>query len=548
MIRRILKKLLVFLKNFSWLVSALLLWASFPPMGEKLDSFFALAPMIFLSRQGDAKKSAIVWGVNGLAFWIATLAWMVAIVKNGGPWPLVVLGWFALSLYLSLYFASFGWLNAKLWRWVRLGGYYRRLLAILFAEPILWAGLEIVRANFGGGFAWNQLGIPAINAGFSAPARIGGVALVSALVFLVNGTFASIAERVVAPLFKGRFQVNVPRAVRSIETILPVLLIWLIFSISNPKLSARSNEAKTITIAMIQRNFPCTFKSQEENPIKVYEKLIDEIAMWRPDLVMMSESAMSEFGDVNSQNAQYFADYCAMRANAASILAGGSRVDREDNLYNSAALYISKRAMQEGASSRKRDIDSLQIYDKVHLVPFGEFIPLDKTFPWLKRFAPVGSCSSGVEKVLTLPDGTNFGCGICYEDTDSGLIRRVRLDGAKFFAFITNDSWFSESVEAQQHAWQAVARAVETGVPIVRVGNSGVTGVVLPEGEISWLSDEKGNPIVDKQATMVTRLTLGTYAMPAYVKLGDAPLSWAFAILMLIMLATKLSGFIQFRN
>ena len=122
------------------------------------------------------------------------------------------------------------------------------------------------------------------------------------------------------------------------------------------------------------------------------------------------------------------------------------------------------------------------------------------------------------------------------------------MDGAKFFAFITNDSWFSESVEAQQHAWQAVARAVETGVPIVRVGNSGVTGVVLPEGEISWLSDEKGNPIVDKQATMVTRLTLGTYAMPAYVKLGDAPLSWAFAILMLIMLATKLSGFIQFRN
>ena len=145
-----------FVKVF-WLLPGFLLWASFPPMGEMVDSLFALAPLLWLSRNRDAKTSFRRWFLNGFLFWFATLSWMPAIVKNGGPWPLVVLGWGALSAYCALYFGAFGWLSAKVWSWAKDEGtawrkpprhpYARRLFAILVAEPVLWCGLELVRSR-----------------------------------------------------------------------------------------------------------------------------------------------------------------------------------------------------------------------------------------------------------------------------------------------------------------------------------------------------------------------------------------------------------------
>jgi apolipoprotein N-acyltransferase len=75
--------------------------------------------------------------------------------------------------------------------------------------------------------------------------------------------------------------------------------------------------------------------------------------------------------------------------------------------------------------------------------------------------------------------------------------------GADMIVLITNDSWFSNSAEAEAHASQAVLRAIETGLPVVRVGNSGVTGVVRPDGTANWLSDSSGRLIVDERGVMV---------------------------------------------
>ena len=178
-----------------WLMPGFLLWASFPPMGEKTDVVFALAPLVWLSRRADVKTSMRRWFANGFLFWFATLSWMPAIVKNGGPWPLVALGWAALSAYCALYFAAYGWLSAGFWAFAKTRGYAVRLATIFVAEPVLWCGLELLRSRLFGGFAWNQLGVAAVNAGFGSPAAFGGVYLCSATVFLINGAIASIAER-----------------------------------------------------------------------------------------------------------------------------------------------------------------------------------------------------------------------------------------------------------------------------------------------------------------------------------------------------------------
>ena len=251
MIRNLLKKLTFFF----WLAPGFLLWASFPPMGECKDAYLALAPLLWLVRQGDVKKSVVRWFLNGFLFWFATLAWMPAIVKNGGPWPLVVLGWGVLATYCALYFAAFGYLATKVWSWVRTRGYGWRLAALVIAEPVLWAGLEIVRARLFGGFAWNQLGVVAVNMGFGAPAQFGGVFLLSAVVILVNGTLASIAERMLGPFLAARrpsvkFASDdiegyaaehagketsatpaVPSWMRSVETVLPFLLVFALYKV-----------------------------------------------------------------------------------------------------------------------------------------------------------------------------------------------------------------------------------------------------------------------------------------------------------------------------
>ncbi|MBR2838172.1 MAG: apolipoprotein N-acyltransferase [Kiritimatiellae bacterium] len=523
MISDLLRRLL----PFAWFLPGFLLWAAFPPMGEKTDVLFALAPLMWLSRRGDARESAKRWFQGGAFYWVATLSWMPAIVKNGGPWPLVALGWFALAAYCAAYFAAYGFLAAKVWGWTRGGGYGRRLFAVLVAEPVLWCGLEIVRSRLLGGFAWNQLGVVPANGGFGAPAAIGGVYLLSAAVVLVNGTVAGVAERVMrqAPRLAG------------VETLLSLAAVfgmyWASSFVAPP--SVRGGEAGRLKVALVQRNFPCVFKGREDSPYETYGRLLQSAEALKPDLVVLPESALCEFGPADQQGALRFAGWVREKTGAA-LLAGGTRFS-DGREYNSAALYAA-----DGA---------IRVYDKVHLVPFGEFIPGDKWITPLQKLAPVGSCTPGELKTLALVpgfDGASLGVAICFEDTDSAQMRRLANMGAGLLVFITNDSWFSNSVEAEQHAWQATARAIETGLDVVRVGNNGVTGTISPDGRASWLAGPDGRPLVDRQGSMVDRVALlpalgenggwRGYTTP-YAALGDIPLFATFALLMLAMILVK---------
>ena len=541
-----------FLK-IAWFLPGFLLWAAYPPMGERMDCLFALAPLMWLSRREvSAGIVAKRWFQGGIAYWIATLSWMPAIVKNGGPWPLVVLGWFALAAYCAAYFAAYGFLSAKIWAWARRGGYVFRLVSIVLLEPILWCGLELVRSRFLGGFAWNQLGVVPVNSGFGAPAAIGGVYLCSAVVVLINGTIAGIVERMWKPERSGF--ANLKR-LGSLETLLAFGAVWGIYScasLTSGQETASPFSGKQLRVAMVQRNFPCVFKQQEEKPVEVYERLLGNVAALRPDLVVLPESAMCEFGAVDQQGAVRFAEWVSEKTGGAALLAGGTRY-AEGLTYNSAALY------QLPATNCQ-----LSVYDKVHLVPFGEFIPGDKLFPALQKLAPVGSCTPGELKLLPLSTSTSnldldLGVAICFEDTDSAQMRELAKMGAGMLFFITNDSWFSNSIEAEQHAWQAVARAVETGLPVVRVGNSGVTGTILPDGKTSWLVGSNGRPLVDHEGTMLDKIeVLGAgclvsgaekdahqapsakrQAPTPYVLCGDIPLATLFALLILSMILVK---------
>ena len=527
------------LARLFWLLPGFLLWASFPPMAEKADCVFALAPLLWLARNRDSKTNFRLWFLNGFVFWFATLSWMPAIVKNGGPWPLVVLGWGALSAYCALYFGAFGWLSSKVWAWVKDEGtawrkpprfpYARRLFAILVAEPLLWCGLELLRSRLFGGFSWNHLGLPLVNANLGSPAALGGVYLVSAVVILINGTIAGIAERIMKRTTRWA----------SLETLIPFLLIWGLYALEGS--TARRMEIfnkEDCTVALVQRNFPCVFKQAErEDPIAVYSNLLAHVVYTRPYLVVLSESALSEFGAADSPRSLAFANWVAKSTGAREVIAGGGRF-ADGKEYNSALLYSNGSTIPNSQLTTHNS--QLAFYDKVHLVPFGEFIPGDKWITALQKLAPVGSCTPGELKLLG-----DYGVAICYEDTDSAQMRALLHKGARALVFITNDSWFSDSIEAEQHSWQAVARAVETGLPVIRVGNSGVTGTIDPHGRASWLSNADGRPLVDARGTMcdmVTKLSPPSPTMSPvtfYGMLGDIPLAVSFALLIVSMVLVK---------
>ena len=500
-------------------LSAALLVAAYPPFGETASIAVALAPLLAVARLSSPKKAAWTWFGGGFAFWFATLAWMPAICKNDGPWPLVVLGWLGLAALCAGYFALFGWLNARAWhRFGRWG---------LAFEPILWSGVEWLRGWLFTGFAWNYLGTALVPIpDFLAPARVGGVYLVSALVVLVNGVFATLACRVVAQMRR-----EVPegrRWVRSLETAVPLAAVLLVAWATHP--SPDVTHSVPVRVALVQRNAPCVFRAgrERQNPVEAFGRLQEAAAAARPDLVVWGESAMSEFGRLASDRARSAAKYFSHQTGGAVLLAGGD-YDEQTNgavrVYNCAGLYVPSG-----------DSMTLQVCAKQHLVPFGEYIPFDKWIPVLQRLSPIGvSLHPGEAKVLEVPvrDGGNVvkvAPLVCFEDTLPSLARRGAQLGAQAIVLITNDSWFSGSWEAEQHAWQSVSRAVETGLPVVRVGNSGVTGVIEASGRARWLTDGAGRPLVDAPGCQLETVLVRTAPRPTpYVRFGDWPLLVLFA-------------------
>ena len=511
MITKILRKL----RHLARFLPAFLLWGSFPPVGESMDVFFALALLMWYARTHSPKKSFRFAFMNGFLFWIATLSWMPAIIKNGGPWPLVVLGLGALSAYCALFIGAFGFLSSLAWRQARGRGYGWRLLILVVVEPILWTGLELLRSRAFGGFSWNQVGVALANSGLCAPAAVGGVYLLGIVVVLVNGTIASIIERVYRPE-----TLSVPKWVRPVETFIPFLVVFGIYSVSGNFAKEPPEEGRHLRFALVQRNFPCVFKENSENPIAAYDRLFETVSHTRPDVVVLSESALAEFGaSVDSPASRRFAAHAMRKTGAKGVIAGGSRTE-DGKTYNSAALYV------DGAGG---EAELAGVYDKVHLMPFGEYIPFDKTFKCLQSLAPVGSCHAGEPKLLDF-GGTKIAVAICYEDTDSALVSRFAEMGADVLVFMTNDSWFSESNEALAHSWQATARAVETGLPVVRVGNSGVTASITPDGKVQTLSGKEGFPLVDAPGCFSVSVFAKRRSRTPYVRFGDVPLAVAFAL------------------
>lgn len=535
-------------------LSGILLWTAFPPASQADSAWMALVPIMLVVRR-YAPRAAAGWAwLAGLVFWMATLSWFPAIIKNGGPWPLVLLGQLGLAAWCAAFMAAYAFASSRVWRWAGRAPGWRRVCAVLVADPLIWAGSELARGWLFSGFAWNFLGVSQVgNLPLIQAASVTGVYGVSALVVAVNGAVASIVERAAAP-FAARLTVPVSgapasrpgwggRLLLSAESMLPVALAVFCWYWGMQRIQhARRLDAHAAVwrVALVQPNSPCVFTLDDGSVRSQQELLVSQTRLAgaaRPDLVVWPETAVLGSVPYEPDTLRVIREGAA--AASAPLLTGALELERTTVspaapqglfYYNAAWLYSATG-------------ETLGRYRKHHLVPFGEYIPLDKRLPALQRLAPTGvSCTPGrapgVLHVVRAGGGTlALGPLICFEDTVPALSRAAVRAGARLLVLMTNDAWFNGSVEPLQHLDQSIFRAVENGVPLVRSANSGVTCAVDAVGRVKRL--ESNGTATDFDGFLVTQVAVADTPLAApYTRWGDSLLGLPGAALLLALLAT----------
>jgi apolipoprotein N-acyltransferase len=158
----------------------------------------------------------------------------------------------------------------------------------------------------------------------------------------------------------------------------------------------------------------------------------------------------------------------------------------------------------------------LSIYNKMHLVPYGEYVPLRRTLPFIKKLtAGIGDFVTGREPVIMETPSFKIGSLICYEIIFPGLVRKFTDKGANILVTITNDAWFGRTSAPYQHFSMAVFRAIENRVPVIRAANTGISGFIDSKGRIRRSSD------IFVKEVLTEDVTIGGPSKSFYSKYGD---------------------------
>jgi apolipoprotein N-acyltransferase len=445
--------------------SGLLCAIAFPPWDAGPIAFVGLVPLFLALEETTPRQAAWLGYAAGLSFYLATIWWVINTMTTYGRMPLA-LSLVALLLLcgiLAAYAAAFAWLLVAGRRWLRFPGWIEPLFA-----AGLWVALEFLRTYLFSGFPWALLGYsqyrqPTVRLLASAV----GVYGISALLVLVNATLAGLLVLYVTP----REQRDGWRA-----ALLPAGLATLavLATVGYARVLWRDpTGGAAVRVGLLQGNIDQSLKwdrSYQRATLGIYERLVRRIAAEKPALIVWPETAIPFF--LRREPELSARVYRLVGETGIPMLVGSPDVGDDGRLHNTAFLL-------------GRDGQIRGRYDKRHLVPFGEYVPLHQIFFFLdKLVVGIGDFGRGRTATVFSPDGARFSVMICYEVIFPGEVREFVRDGAEFLVNITNDAWFGRSGAPSQHLAMAAMRAVENGTYLVRAANTGISAVIAPTGEI----------------------------------------------------------------
>ena len=440
------------------IISAILLILAFPNFNLSYFAFVGFVPLFLVIRSKKPKQAFWISYLCGFLFYLGTLYWL---------YHVTIFGLIIVCLYLALYFGIFGLLFNRLVfftlhpcpvpersKWFGASPLTGLLIAII------WIMLEYLQAHLFTGFGWALLGYSQYkNLALIQIADFSGVYGVSFVIMMVNvGIYR---------FFKGSFK----------EIVIAVLVLAAAIGYGARGEDERG-KGKEITVSIVQANIPQEMKwdpAAEDEILERYANLTRLAAFENPDLIIWPETSFPGFFGINKQT-QEVLDLA--RKVDTPLLIGANTSEGLDS-FNSAVLI----------SERGKVVDR---YDKIHLVPYGEYVPFSDKIPFLHRLVlgELGEFTAGKEyKAFSLQPSAfsqniKFATLICFEDIFPKLARRFVQNGAEFLIVITNDAWYGRSGAPYQHAASSVFRAIENRIPIVRCANTGYSCFIDSRGRI----------------------------------------------------------------
>lgn len=477
--------------------SALLLWVCFPPLDWGWLAWCALVPLFLLVGSRRRARSIYLgaW-LGGMLFWTLAIQWVR--LADSSSWA----GWLLMAFALSWFWPAF----VGLTRW----GVGRLGLPLMVAAPLIWVGLEYVRGFYLSGFPWYYLAhsqhgmLPLIQV-----SDLTGSLGVSFLIALVN---AWLVDLLSLPLVR-----TTPRGPRlaarqTVRLVAVALLVASTLGYGAYRLST-SRFSPGPRIALLQSSVRQFLKSggDPNDLVEIYRRLTERAlaAPERPDLVVWPETsypfAHAEIGpDVTDADLDRQLPLFAPKFKAADWRSRSAGVSA--HLHSLADLtgvpaligVVSYHHLSGGYSKSNSALlfepgqPRVQEYRKMHLVPFGEYVPLVRTFPWLWMLTPYERDSAPSLTPGTGPSWFDLGpyrlaAAICFEDTVPRVARRFfrEAPGGRepdVLLNLSNDGWFGASSEHEMHLAASVFRAVELRVPLARAANTGISAILDGNG------------------------------------------------------------------
>ncbi|MGD0283049.1 MAG: apolipoprotein N-acyltransferase [Dissulfurispiraceae bacterium] len=456
-------------------LSGLLLSLSFPTADLFPLAWIALVPLLIFLQDKDSWTALKGGFYCGLVYFFGTLYWIYHSIHFYGAVPLAasLLLVLALCMYLSLYPAIFALLYAS--------NIKRTDMPALFVAPLIWTTLEFLRSYMLSGFPWSSLGysqysfLPIIQI-----ADITGVYGVSFLIVAVNGALVD------ALLLKQRY------IERPLASFLPTtggfvalsLIVVLTFSYGVFRLH-QQRAGSVVKVAVIQGNIEQDEKWNpyyQQSVIDTYKNLSLAAAGGMPDLIVWPETSAPFYFRTNKELTAQMVSFQRL-FNSYLLFGSVMTKERNDTPKPSGVRYTNSAVLLD------KNGNITYIYDKIHLVPFGEFVPLRSLFSFVDLTGAIGDFLPGDSYIKAVTPFGSFGTLICYEIVFPGLARKFYTKGGDFIVTITNDAWFGKTPGPYQHFSMAVFRAIENRKPVIRSANTGISGFIDSCGRILSKSD-----------------------------------------------------------